>query len=103
MTEDVKKKAMEQMPTASSIREEYQKQGRNRSDGEANQIMDQIRGDMEAGHLDAMENLIMDETLENVAGGAITPTKTGAGILEARQAEEDRMKNSYLEVIVRPN
>ena len=58
------------LPSLSAIQAEYRAQGRELTVAEAEAIRDQIRKDMTAGHIDARDDILRDNALEKVSGGA---------------------------------
>ena len=76
------------LPSLSAIREGYRRQGRELTEAEAAAIREQMRLDMAAGHIDAMENLLRDEVLEKVAGGSLSPTPTEKPEWEDEETDE---------------
>ena len=58
------------LPSIQSIIEEYQAQGKTLTLKEAEQIREEIRKDMTPEDIDAMENILEDDVLEQIAGGA---------------------------------
>lgn len=78
MSDQEKAKLIENyLPSIQSIMDEYKAQGKMLTTEEAEGIREQIRKDMESGHIDAMENVLSEDALDEViAGIAPAPTKT---------------------------
>ena len=70
MSEKEKAKRIEEhLPTVEAIIDEYRAQGRELTGQEAEQIREQLRLGLIAGHVDAMENVLGDDALNAVVGG----------------------------------
>ena len=77
MSENEKAKRIEALlPSLEAILDEYRAQGRELTVEEAEAIREQMRQDMAAGHIDAMENVLGEDALDKVAGGCAGPTPT---------------------------
>jgi F0F1-type ATP synthase membrane subunit b/b' len=70
MSEQEKNKLVEEhLPSLESIIDEYKAQGKTLTAEEAEAVREQLRADLVAGHVDAMENVLGDNLLDAVAGG----------------------------------
>ena len=86
MSEQEKEKLIKNyLPSIQAIIDEYKAQGKELTMDEAKQIREQIKKDMESGHIDAMETILSEEALEKVVAGigpaptqrpTLTPTPT---------------------------
>ena len=77
MSEQEKERIIEaHLPSIQAIRDEYRTQGRALTAAEAEAIRAQLRQDLAAGHVDAMENILGDDALDKVTGGCPGPTPT---------------------------
>ena len=80
MSKKEKAKVIEEhLPSIQSIIDEYKEQGQALTAEEANEIREQIREGLATGHLDAMENVLGDNALDQAAGGGMSPTPTMFG------------------------
>ena len=71
MSEQEKAKLIEEhLPSLESIIDEYRAQGKALTTEEAEAVREQLRKDLASGHLDAMENVLGDDVLDKIAGGA---------------------------------
>ena len=77
MSEQEKAKLIEDhLPTVEEVIDEYRAQGKELTRQEAEKICERLRADLAAGHVDAMENVLGDDVLEKIAGGAVVPLPT---------------------------
>ncbi len=75
----------EHLPSLQSIIEEYQAQGKLLTAKEAEQIREEIRKDMTSEHI----NVIGDDILEMVVGGAGgSPVPTGSPVISTKNPSE---------------
>ncbi|MBO4341288.1 MAG: hypothetical protein J5835_07675 [Bacteroidales bacterium] len=77
MSEQEKAKLIEDhLPTVEEVIDEYRAQGKELTRQEAEKICERLRADLAAGRVDAMENVLGDDVLEKIAGGALVPSPT---------------------------
>ena len=70
-------------PSITAIMEEYKKQGKTLTTEEAENIRKQIQKDLESGHIDARDDIMFIDALDNVVGGvggSPIPTKPDSAI-----------------------
>lgn len=71
MSEQEKAKVIEErLPTVEAVIDEYRTQGKELSRQEAEKTREQLRAALAAGHVDARDDGLSDDVLDNVAGGA---------------------------------
>ncbi len=56
-------------PSITAIMEEYKKQGKTLTTEEAENIRKQIQKDLESGHIDARDDIMFIDELDNIVGG----------------------------------
>ena len=70
MSEQEKTKRIEEhLPTVKAVIDEYRAQGRELTEAEAEKIRERLRTDLAVGHVDARDDVLGDDVLDNVAGG----------------------------------
>ena len=71
MSEQEKERIIEaHLPSIQAILDEYRAQGKALTAAEAEAIRERLRQDLAAGHLDARDDILGDDALEKIAGGA---------------------------------
>lgn len=63
------KRIEEHLPTVKAVIDEYRAQGRELTEAEAEKIRERLRADLAVGHVDARDDVLGDDVLDNVAGG----------------------------------